>query len=337
MSESSHNQDQSDETVSSTLRALVSTKEAGVIIGKAGKNVAEIREQTGVRAGVSKPVPNCHDRVLTITGSIEGISRAFALCALALVESPPTNLPRTLSPPPPQGAITIRLLVPHTQMGSIIGRQGAKIKHIQESCNVRMVASKDFLHQSTERVVEVQGEPGGIFEAIGEIVKCLLEDPHQSSGTILYTPHAHSYTSSSSNSHHHSYSRSNGNISLPSPLNESSSPNGGNAGGSDEQLEEHISFPGDMVGCLIGKRGSKIQEIRRVSGARISIAQENDQESGERSFTITGSAAATERALKLLYDQLEEEKIKRTQQQHSDEEHGDSLEPLVGSVDQLKI
>src|SRR5687768_134185 len=37
-----------------TLRALVSTKEAGVIIGKAGKNVAELRETTGVKAGVSK-------------------------------------------------------------------------------------------------------------------------------------------------------------------------------------------------------------------------------------------------------------------------------------------
>ncbi|KAF9436455.1 RNA binding protein, heterogenous nuclear RNP-K like protein, partial [Entomortierella beljakovae] len=34
-----------------TLRAIVSTKEAGVIIGKGGKNVADLRDQTGVKAG----------------------------------------------------------------------------------------------------------------------------------------------------------------------------------------------------------------------------------------------------------------------------------------------
>lgn len=58
-----------------TLRALVSTKDAGVIIGKAGKNVAELREQTGVKAGVSKVIPGVHERVLTVTGSVEGVAK----------------------------------------------------------------------------------------------------------------------------------------------------------------------------------------------------------------------------------------------------------------------
>ena len=58
-----------------TLRALVSTKDAGVIIGKAGKNVADLREQTGVKAGVSKVIPGVHERVLTVTGSVEAVSK----------------------------------------------------------------------------------------------------------------------------------------------------------------------------------------------------------------------------------------------------------------------
>ena len=57
------------------MRALVSTKDAGVIIGKAGKNVAELREQTGVKAGVSKVIAGVHERVLTVTGSVESISK----------------------------------------------------------------------------------------------------------------------------------------------------------------------------------------------------------------------------------------------------------------------
>ena len=62
-----------------TLRALVSTKEAGVIIGKAGKNVADLRDQTGVKAGVSKVVQGVHDRVLTVTGTIEGVAKVRIL------------------------------------------------------------------------------------------------------------------------------------------------------------------------------------------------------------------------------------------------------------------
>ena len=61
-----------------TLRALVTTKEAGVIIGKQGKNVADLREQTGVKAGVSKVVPGVHDRVLTVTGTLESVSKVSA-------------------------------------------------------------------------------------------------------------------------------------------------------------------------------------------------------------------------------------------------------------------
>ncbi len=73
-----------------TLRAIVSSKEAGVIIGKGGKNVAELRDETGVRAGVSKVVQGVHDRVLTITGGCEAISRAYSVVARALLEGAPS-------------------------------------------------------------------------------------------------------------------------------------------------------------------------------------------------------------------------------------------------------
>jgi len=72
-----------------TLRAIVSSKEAGVIIGKAGKNVADLRDETGVKAGVSKVVQGVHDRILTITGGCDAISKAYAIVAKALLEGAP--------------------------------------------------------------------------------------------------------------------------------------------------------------------------------------------------------------------------------------------------------
>lgn len=72
-----------------TLRAIVSSREAGVIIGKAGKNVADLREETGVKAGVSKVVQGVHDRVLTVTGALSGISKAYSIVAKGLLEGAP--------------------------------------------------------------------------------------------------------------------------------------------------------------------------------------------------------------------------------------------------------
>ena len=73
-----------------TLRAIVSSKEAGVIIGKAGQNVADLRDKTGVRAGVSKVVPGVHDRVLTITGALDGVASSYGLVADGLLKGAPS-------------------------------------------------------------------------------------------------------------------------------------------------------------------------------------------------------------------------------------------------------
>ena len=51
-----------------------------------------------------------------------------------------------------------------------------------------MVAQKEMLPQSTERIVEVQGTPEGIDKAVWEIGKCLVDDWQRGTGTVLYNP-----------------------------------------------------------------------------------------------------------------------------------------------------
>ncbi|KAJ1950143.1 RNA binding protein, heterogenous nuclear RNP-K like protein [Linderina macrospora] len=79
---------------------------------------------------------------------------------------------------------------------------------------------------------------------------------------------------------------------------------------------QEIAIPGDMVGCIIGKGGSRITEIRRLSGSRISIAKASESEGGERLFTITGTPECNEKALYLLYGQLEAERERRIANAH---------------------
>ena len=59
------------------------------------------------------------------------------------------------------------------------------------------------------------------------------------------------------------------------------------------------------------KGGSKITEIRRLSGSRISIAKVTHDDTGERMFTIQGTAESNEKALFFLYTSLESEKERR--------------------------
>ena len=361
------------------VRALVSTKEAGIIIGKGGANVAELREQTGVKAGVSKVVPGVHDRVLSVTGTLVGISDAFALIAKTILENP-LNAPVQADGSPAEAtaqSTSVRLLISHNLMGTVIGRQGLKIKHIQDLSGARMVASKEMLPQSTERVVEVQGSVEAIRVAIHEIVKCLAEDWDRSQNVVLYQPgqgegpgilaaggmgglqqqgsrrqggpaylagamanmnlnsNNGSFNNNNNNHHHSNRNNSNNqNNSRRTDPNAVVTPGGGlvagattnsaNAGEPNASAPplvdaanlrtQNISIPSDMVGCIIGKGGSKITEIRRLSGSRISIAKVPHDETGERMFTIQGTPEANEKALFLLYNQLETEKERRQKQ-----------------------
>jgi heterogeneous nuclear rnp K-like protein len=326
-----------------TLRAIVSSKEAGVIIGKAGKNVADLRDETGVKAGVSKVVPGVHDRVLTVTGGLEGISKAYAIVAKGLLDGAPqvgmggiiagngthrkfisfgiylicfANL-----------SSAVRLLISHNQMGTIIGRQGLKIKHIQDVSGVRMVAQKEMLPQSTERIVEVQGTPEGIQKAVWEIGKCLVDDWQRGTGTVLYNPAVRAEIGRTAPigpvGGNRSYNRTGNGADFSEPsstYNRRTNSDAATRGtpimteDGEEIQTQNISIPADMVGCIIGRGGSKISEIRKVSGARISIAKAPHDETGERMFTIMGSGQANEKALYLLYENLEAEKNRRSQQ-----------------------
>jgi len=264
--------------------------------------------------------------VLTVTGPVEGVAKAYTLIISQLVTSNPTA-PVNISSP--SSHTSIRLLISHNLMGTIIGRSGLKIKAIQDGSGARMVASKDMLPQSTERIVEVQGAPEAIGRAIEEIGKCLLEDWERGLGTVLFHPGTGDDRSggnrrSAPNGQSSSYistRRPNGESRArgsppPSPTAHSpvSTPQSTNL------RTQNISIPSDMVGCIIGRSGSKITEIRRLSGSKISIAKAPHDDTGERMFTIVGTPEANEKALFLLYNQLESEKERRVgrEQQQQD-------------------
>ncbi|CAK6441515.1 unnamed protein product [Pipistrellus nathusii] len=62
----------------------------------------------------------------------------------------------------------------------------------------------------------------------------------------------------------------------------------------------------DLIGCIIGRQGAKINEIRQMSGAQIKIANPVEG-STDRQVTITGSAASISLAQYLINVRLSSE------------------------------
>jgi len=214
--------------------------------------------------------------------------------------------------------IAIKLLISHNMMGTIIGRQGLKIKHIQDVSGVRMVAQKEMLPQSTERVVEVQGTPEGIQRAVWEICKCLVDDWQRATGTVLYNPVVRTQNPGApALGGQSNYGQDRGSYGGGARVTRTGNGADFSNGGQrpymrrsdsdaasrgppthDENGEEirtqNISIPADMVGCIIGRAGSKISEIRKSSGARISIAKVRNMRSRHTFFfVLTGNLGSS--------------------------------------------
>ncbi|ODQ80441.1 hypothetical protein BABINDRAFT_35336 [Babjeviella inositovora NRRL Y-12698] len=291
-----------------TYRILVSTREAGIIIGSNGHVVGSIRDETGVKAGVSRVINGCSDRILTIGGTVDSTARAIGLIAKAVIASPPAAVTYNFFPlkqlgtiPNRQGETTcLRLLIPHTQMGTLIGKEGIRIKAIQELYSVNLIASKNFLPNSSERIVEIQGDESSIVNAIRVMSNCLIEDFHSAAGTIYYMP-APRQQQQNLVPQQNPTSRS---IAAPARLRA--------APAASDAITQTVKFPKDLVGSLIGRRGAKIQEIRKVSQTQIIIDNEVDDDD-LRLFTIVGKPVGIEKALTLLHGGLEKEKERRAE------------------------
>ncbi|KAG8217613.1 hypothetical protein J3R82DRAFT_5765 [Butyriboletus roseoflavus] len=276
------------------MRCLIVTQDASIIIGKGGSHVNEIRDKSGARVMVSESIPGNPERILNAFGLI-----------VRRINDEPFDVPSV----PGSRAVTIKFMIPNSRMGSVIGKQGSKIKEIQDASGARLNASEGMLPGSTERVLSVAGVADAIHIATYYIGNILIEaqDRMPSSSThSSYRPSSYTrrppYTGSSyvpGYSSHHPYAPSHN---------------------PPQQLQtQQIYIPNDLVGCIIGKGGSKINEIRHMSASQIKIMEPgaglngapSSGSEGERLVVITGQPANIQMAVQLLYHRLEQEKQKQ--------------------------
>ncbi|KAL7050764.1 hypothetical protein ACKWTF_004206 [Chironomus riparius] len=338
-----------DPTVTLTIRLIMQGKEVGSIIGKKGEIVKRFREESGAKINISDG--SCPERIVTVSGSTSAIYKAFTLITKKFEEW--CSQFNDVSTSNGKTQIPLRLIVPASQCGSLIGKGGSKIKEIREVTGCSIQVASEMLPNSTERAVTLTGTSDAITQCIHQICCVMLESPPKGA-TIPYRPkpqvngpvilaNGQAYTIQ-------------GNFAVPTEqmTGLSKNPLAGlaalglagaipqNTGGlnptginnslaalagsqlrtaasrTQTNTQQHeMTVPNDLIGCIIGKGGTKIAEIRQISGAMIRISNCEEREGGntDRTITISGNPDAVALAQYLINMSVELQKANLAQEQ----------------------
>jgi len=107
---------------------------------------------------------------------IENIKKTFCIIIhqIKYLQNSPTHLQNSRKQSS-NNSTTIKLIVPASQCGSLIGKGGVKIREIREASGAMVNVASDLLPNSTERTVSISGTAEAITEAIHQICIVMLE------------------------------------------------------------------------------------------------------------------------------------------------------------------
>uniref|UniRef100_A0A096MIF2 Poly(rC) binding protein 4 n=1 Tax=Poecilia formosa TaxID=48698 RepID=A0A096MIF2_POEFO len=220
----------------------------------------------------------------------------------------------TVTSKPP---VTLRLVIPASQCGSLIGKGGSKIKEIRETTGAQVQVAGDLLPNSTEREVTISGGQDAIIQCVKLICTVILESPPKgatipyrpspSPGTVLLAGNQ-TYAVQSHYGIPHSELVKLQQLSMQqqglASISQAATVLPGAVEANSQTTSQELLIPNDLIGSIIGRQGTKINEIRQVSGAQIKIGSQIDS-SSDRHVTITGTPIAINLAQYLITSCLE--------------------------------
>ncbi|WOL18960.1 protein BTR1 isoform X1 [Canna indica] len=301
------------------IRFLVSNTAAGCIIGKGGSTISEFQSQSGARIQLSRNhevFPGTSDRILLISGAFSEVMKAMELIQDKLLnEVEDSN--------DVEGRSKVRLIVPNSSCGAIIGKGGSTIKSFIEDSGAGIkISPQDNNAGLNDRLVTLTGSFDEEMRAIFLILSKLIEDAHYPqtlnspfpySGVnfpgfpgvpvgYMIPPVPYNPVSYGPNGSGGKYPTNKG-ASSPVVTHPSRSPGGPVEGQSNSVT---IGVADEHIGAVVGRGGRNITEISQVSGARIKISDRGDFVSGttDRKVTITGSSEAIHTAESMIMQKV---------------------------------
>uniref|UniRef100_A0A7N6AFU3 RRM domain-containing protein n=1 Tax=Anabas testudineus TaxID=64144 RepID=A0A7N6AFU3_ANATE len=268
------------------LKILAHNSLVGRLIGKEGRNLKKIEEETGTKITISSlqdlTIYN-PERTITVKGSLEACCKAeveimkklreayendiaainqqanlipgLNLSALGIFSSglpvlPPAAGPHGAVPPvAPQQAPeqeVVYLFIPTQAVGALIGKKGQHIKQLAHFAGASIKIAPAESPDVTERMVIITGTPEAQFKAQGRIFGKLKEENFFSAKEEV-------------------------------------------------KLETHIKVPSTAAGRVIGKGGKTVNELQNLTSAEVIVPRDQTPDENDEVFVkISGHFFASQ-------------------------------------------
>jgi hypothetical protein len=168
------------------VKMLIPSTLAGTIIGHGGDRISQLQTEANCRVKMSKAnefYPHTNERICLVIGSIESVFKAYDIIVERINEKVASGAEQS------DRIHQIKLLIPNSTAGQIIGRAGSYIKQIiDESGAFVKISPKD--ENTPERILTIEsgGDEQKRFKAFEMIVKKLAKDPgHNSVPNLSYS------------------------------------------------------------------------------------------------------------------------------------------------------
>ncbi|XP_071744169.1 poly(rC)-binding protein 2 isoform X2 [Lepeophtheirus salmonis] len=252
-----------------TFRLIVPASQCGSLIGKGGSKIKEIREISGASVQVaSEMLPNSTERAVTISGGADSITQCVYHICNVMSESPPKGI-----------TVPYRPIKPVT-VAAGLGAASAALQ-VGQATFLPTTAGQNTGALNPAALVPVT--------QAGKLGSIPLSGLSTLNGLAGFTNGAINPAALAA---------------LASQQQQQQQNRAPTAAAAAAQQQTHeMTVPNELIGCIIGKGGSKIAEIRQLSGAMIRISNCEERESGsnmDRTITITGNAESVALAQYLI-------------------------------------
>jgi len=163
------------------LKVLIPNYAAGAIIGKGGTNIGELQNRYGAKIRLSPSrefYPGTEERIVIITGEVTQIvDMNNYIIDKVLMDSSDANHHFRGRPEDSERGQKIKIVVPNSTAGLLIGRGGSAIKSLQEDTKAKIVISgRDEATVPGERIITISGNTEQRIEAARQVVNKIAAD-----------------------------------------------------------------------------------------------------------------------------------------------------------------
>uniref|UniRef100_A0A3B3VAD8 Insulin-like growth factor 2 mRNA binding protein 2a n=1 Tax=Poecilia latipinna TaxID=48699 RepID=A0A3B3VAD8_9TELE len=270
------------------LKILAHNSLVGRLIGKEGRNLKKIEEETGTKITISSlqdlTIYN-PERTITVKGSLEACCKAEVEIMkklreayendIAAINSHSSHLsglygvPSASAMPHQHSAPeqeVVYLFIPTQAVGALIGKKGQHIKQLAHFAGASIKIAPAESPDVAERMVIITGTPEAQFKAQGRIFGKLKEENFFS-------------------------------------------------GKEEVKLETHIKVPSTAAGRVIGKGGKTVNELQNLTSAEVIVPRDQTPDENDEVFVkISGHFFASQTAQRKIREIIQQ--VKQQEQKH---------------------